>query len=272
MIQVPEVLKLPKVDGAKREVWCSPISGDGCLVEDAVADYFRSRGFSASRDYFSLITAILLASFVAENKVKGKERKAIIDDVLLSGFRTKERWLLESERYKMLIPSAAKRPSNEVDDETAARSNNHDELLRRAHCQDPTQTLNNLDNLLKRVVRDRISKLKLTRSGGNKGQDYFEEAIFGPSSNQEDKLKKVVDLFNAAGIARLVGLARLDAKKAGQLERKGWPDLLVWDKCDVGFFEVKSPNDRLSKAQKSTIDMIIECGFQCEVVKVEELT
>lgn len=263
MIQVPQVLELTKLDGTKREVWCSPISGDGCLVEDAVADYFRSREFSASRDYFSLIMAILLASFVAENKVKGKERKAIIDDVLLSGFRTKERWLLESERHTRLTG----RILAEAD---ARMSNDQDELLRLANYADAEKIKKNLGNILKNIVKDRISKLQLTRSGHNKEKKYFEEAIFGPSSDYQGQRSKVFDLLDAAGISRLVALARLDAKKAGQLDRKGWPDLLVWDKNSVGFFEVKSPNDRLSKSQKDTIKMVEECGFQCEVIKVEE--
>ena len=55
-----------------------------------------------------------------------------------------------------------------------------------------------------------------------------------------------------------------------QLNKGGYPDLLLLKPNQVKFVEVKAKNGRLSKIQKYRIDELINLGFDVEVAKSED--
>ncbi|KAL7675984.1 hypothetical protein ACOME3_002243 [Neoechinorhynchus agilis] len=54
----------------------------------------------------------------------------------------------------------------------------------------------------------------------------------------------------------------------------GVPDLLLWDKCEkrVKFVEVKGPGDKLSANQIAWMEVLMDAGVECEVLRVNTKT
>lgn len=70
----------------------------------------------------------------------------------------------------------------------------------------------------------------------------------------------------------LAALCRVMCEEGGGRPR-GFPDLILWrySEKQVQFVEVKSPNDRLSEAQKVWMDALLRAGIHVELAKVQDV-
>lgn len=84
-----------------------------------------------------------------------------------------------------------------------------------------------------------------------------------------DVLQEVAVCLGGRGLA---ALCRFLSDEGGGRPR-GFPDLTLWRYSDrhVRFVEVKSPNDRLSEAQKLWMDALVRAGIHVELAQLREV-
>lgn len=78
-------------------------------------------------------------------------------------------------------------------------------------------------------------------------------------------LKKLIEVLKPKQIQAILSAIAIDPKN----RLSGFPDLFVWKKTDIWFYEVKSPNDHLSEKQLFWLEHFKSIKVKSEIILVE---
>lgn len=255
MISIPDPLELRKAAGKGRLSWIDPSSEGVTTVEGAVASWLRMQGFhvpygSAKRarnTYQPILDACILATMFDNFDPKNADHRRIYEDVFHGGLRTNEKKdptfvARQSFAMKLMLDIGGNDHQVEV----------HEKALAGALSRSHDQIFDNLKKILTKYLK---------KSGVSLD-------VLGEGLNPNLLAERTMEIFESLGVEKLISLQRYYAVKSGEVNQRGWPDLLAWNKEHFAFFEVKGPRDRISSDQNDVIENIRRLEINCNVLNV----
>ncbi|MEH6647031.1 VRR-NUC domain-containing protein [Sulfitobacter sp.] len=253
MIEIPNPLILHRDATKNSKLWVSPSINEPVTVEEAVAGWFRKQGYYASGGYGYLLNALLVSLMFDNFRYHNAEDRTVYKQVVPSGLMTYE-WI------RMMAERRNQRSDQHTNSWELDIAKDHEARISNAPYRSQEAVESNLKKILPRILR--------TRFANQKPYSGHEENILGPKHSEASQLGCALALLSALGPDGVIKLSRFRASKFRYRALTSWPDLLIWNRENCSFQEVKSPNDRPSDYQLETLAGIEKMGIPCGILSV----